>query len=386
MFATNGAAFSSILPWYPTFKAQWGLSDAVFGLIVACFAAGSLLSTVLPSLAVARFGPRRVVVVGTVALAVFVAVVGWSVSGLVLAALLLVIGVLDAIVDVSQNVAAVQVQDRLGVSIMSSMHAFWSVGAVLGGATATAAAAGGVDVRVHLLVVAVAVAVLVVLAAWLTGPVGNGTGPAPVERSRTDVRRGAGLGRVLLLALPVAVVATSGTVIEDVANNWAGVASVELAGTALGTAGVAFTVVLAAQTVGRFTGDWFIQRFGRVATARAGGVLIAVGGVVVVSATAAAPLYIGLAFAGFGCATLVPSAFAAAARLPGISQGAGVTVVSWLMRVGFLATSPFIGLLSSVADLRWALGLLVMVGLLVVGTAHALREPRGRAVEHADPR
>lgn len=386
MFATNGAAFSSILPWYPTFKAQWGLSDAVFGLIVACFAAGSLLSTVLPSLAVARFGPRRVVVVGTVALAVFVAVVGWSVSGLVLAALLLVIGVLDAIVDVSQNVAAVQVQDRLGVSIMSSMHAFWSVGAVLGGATATAAAAGGVDVRVHLLVVAVAVAVLVVLAAWLTGPVGNGTGPAPVERSTTDVRRGAGLGRVLLLALPVAVVATSGTVIEDVANNWAGVASVELAGTALGTAGVAFTVVLAAQTVGRFTGDWFIQRFGRVATARAGGVLIAVGGVVVVSATAAAPLYIGLAFAGFGCATLVPSAFAAAARLPGISQGAGVTVVSWLMRVGFLATSPFIGLLSSVADLRWALGLLVMVGLLVVGTAHALREPRGRAVEHADPR
>lgn len=171
----------------------------------------------------------------------------------------------------------------------------------------------------------------------------------------------------------MAIVATSGTVVEDVANNWAGLASVELAGVAVGTAGVAFTVVLAAQTLGRFTGDWFIQRFGRVATARAGGVLIALGGVVVVSSSTPLPLYTGLALLGLGCATLVPSAFAAAARLPGLSEGAGVTVVSWLMRLGFLATSPVIGLISSATGLRWALGLLIAVGLLVVISAAALR-------------
>ncbi|AGF72118.1 MFS transporter [Corynebacterium halotolerans] len=388
MFATNGAAFSSILPWYPTFKAQWGLSDAVFGLIVACFAAGSLASTVLPSLAVNRFGPRMVVVTGTAVLAALVAVVGWSVSGLMLAVLLLAVGVLDAVIDVSQNVAAVRVQDRLGISVMSSMHAFWSLGAVLSGALGTAAAAGGVDVRVHLSAVALAVAALVVFAAWLTGPVGEGTDADPGadgDGSGSGTRRrGPGPGRLLVLALPVAVVATSGTVVEDVASNWAGIASVELAGTALGTAGVAFTVVLAAQTVGRFSGDWLIQRFGRVAAARSGGVFIALGGVVVVTATAAAPLYVGLALVGFGCATLVPSAFVAAARLPGLSEGAGVTVVSWLMRLGFLATSPVIGAVSSVTNLRWALGLLIVVGLLVVVTARALREP-ARVVERRDP-
>lgn len=375
MFATNGAAFSSILPWYPTFKVQWGLSDAVFGIIVACFAAGSLLSTVLPSLAVTRFGPRRVVVWGTLLLCLLVAAVGWSPSGLVLAVVLLLIGVTDAIIDVSQNVAAVRVQDSLGISIMSSVHAFWSLGAVAGGVVGTAAASAGVDVRIHLAAVVTGVAVLVVLATWLTGPVGRGADPTPDPGSGTDPARprGPGLGRVLLVALPVAIVATSGTVVEDVANNWAGLASVELAGVAVGTAGVAFTVVLAAQTIGRFTGDWFIQRFGRVATARAGGVLIALGGVVVVSSATPLPLYTGLAFLGLGCATLVPSAFAAAARLPGMSEGAGVTVVSWLMRLGFLATSPVIGLISSMTGLRWALGLLIVVGLLVVLSAPALR-------------
>src|SRR5699024_1743520 len=251
---------------------------------------------------------------------------GWSPSGLVLAVVLLLIGVTDAIIDVSQNVAAVRVQDSLGISIMSSVHAFWSLGAVAGGAVGTAAASAGVDVRSHLAAVVTAVCVLVVRATWLTGPVGRGADPTPDPGSGTDPARprGPGLGRVLLVALPVAIVATSGTVVEDVANNWAGLASVELAGVAVGTAGVAFTVVLAAQTIGRFTGDWFIQRFGRVATARAGGVLIALGGVVVVSSATPLPLYTGLAFLGLGCATLVPSAFAAAARLPGMSEGAGV--------------------------------------------------------------
>lgn len=375
MFATNGAAFASILPWYPTFKVQWGLSDAAFGIIVACFAAGSLLSTVLPSLAVTRFGPRRVVVWGTLLLCLLVAAVGWSSSGLVLAVLLLLIGVTDAIIDVSQNVAAVRVQDRLGISIMSSVHACWSLGAVVGGVVGTAAAAAGIDVRVHLATVMTGVALLVVFATWLTGPVGQGVdlAPDPGSDSNPTGPRGPGLGRVLLVALPVAIVATSGTVVEDVANNWAGLASVELAGVAVGTAGVAFTVVLAAQTLGRFTGDWFIQRFGRVATARAGGVFIALGGVVVVSSSTPPSLYTGLALWGLGCATLVPTAFAAAARLPGLSEGAGVTVVSWLMRLGFLATSPVIGLISSVTGLRWAFGLLIAVGFLVVISAPALR-------------
>lgn len=179
------------------------------------------------------------------------------------------------------------------------------------------------------------------------------------------------------LTLPVALVATSGTMIEDIANNWAGLASVELVGVELGQAGVAFTVVLAAQTIGRFTGDRLIDAFGRVAVARTGGALIALGGGLVMAATSPGLLYLGFALAGFGCATLVPSAFAAAARLPGVSEGAGVTAVSWLMRVGFLATSPVLGGLSAATDLRWALGLIVVAGVVVTVLASALRESPG---------
>lgn len=378
MFATNGAVFASVLPWYPTLKQQWGLDDLVFGFVVAAFAAGSLGSTVLPSLAVGRFGPRRVVFWGTVALALLVAGVGWASSGLVLAILLLGVGLVDAVVDVSQNVAGVRVESRGRRSILSSMHAFWSLGAVAGGTAGTAAASAGWDIRAHLAAVAASVIGLVALAVLLTGPVPEvpaaADGPGGVEK-----RPGPGFGRIMLVTLPVALLATSGTMVEDIANNWAGLSSVELAGVAVGDAGVAFTVVLAAQMVGRFTGDRFIDRFGRVAVARAGGVLIALGGLAVVAASGPGLLYAGYALAGFGCATLVPSAFAAAARLPGVSEGAGVTAVSWLMRIGFLATSPVLGALSAVTSLRRALLLLVAAGVVVAVLAPALRSGPARA-------
>lgn len=381
MFATNGALFASVLPWYPTIKTQWQLSDLVFGLLVAAVAVGSLASTVLPSWAVGRFGPRAVVLVGTVVLAAVVAGIGWAPSAVVLAVALMAVGLVDAVVDVAQNVAGVRVQERLSRSILSSMHAFWSLGAVAGAAGGTLAAANGVDIRLHLGLVAVAMVILVAVGTWLTGPV-----PAdPAHNASGDAageRRGAGrrAGTAMWLALPVALVALSGTTVEDMANNWSALAAVEFAGIDVSAAGAAFTVVLAAQCLGRFTGDRLIDRFGRVRVARAGGVLISLGGLLIVTATSTAQLYAGLVLVGFGCATLVPSAFAAAARIPGVSEGAGVTAVSWLMRVSFLATSPLVGAVSEATNLRWALGLLILVGGVVAAFAPALRDPsRARA-------
>ncbi|HAJ52893.1 MAG TPA: MFS transporter, partial [Corynebacterium variabile] len=57
---------------------------------------------------------------------------------------------------------------------------------------------------------------------------------------------------VAVLALPLVAVALCGTVVEDVANNWAEVSGVQLAGLDLGVAGVAFTVAIGSQCIGRF--------------------------------------------------------------------------------------------------------------------------------------
>lgn len=374
MFASNGAIFAALLPWYPLLADRLDLSPVEFGFIVASFAVGAIVSSALPAPLIARFGAVPVAVVGTVLLALAIMSAGWAVTGWMFALSIFFAGFFDAVVDVAQNVAGIRVQDAVGRSILSSMHALWSLGGVASGALSTAAAASGIDMRLYLAVIGVLCVVLVSVGGAMIGAL---AAPRAEPASEHDAGSRAALWRMVgLAALPLVVIAICGTMVEDVANNWAAMAGVEIGGLEPQIAGIAFTVVLGSQCIGRFTGDLLIQRFGRVAVARTGGVLIALGGILVVT-TAAVPatLFIGLASAGYGSATLVPSALGAAAKLRGVSEGAGVTIVSWLMRVGFLITSPIIGGITDLVDLRWGLALLVVVGVATVLLSGALRTP-----------
>lgn len=388
MFASNGAIFASLLPWYPTLVKEWGLTDLQFGFIVAAMPLGSLVSSALPARIVSRRGPLFAAVGGTLIMAAVMVLIGQISGGPALAALLFAFGICDATADVGQNVAGTRVQDRSGRSIISRLHAYWSLGAASGGAIATWSAVAGNDFGLHLAVASALCLALVSVGAWL---VGDGAAPLPgelLDDAHADPGtaapgsgpKWAALRSAFLAVLPLAAVATAGTAVEDLGQNWGGLAAHELTGLAAASAGIAYAVFLSSQTLGRFLGDAFIDRFGRARVARAGSGLIAAGGVLVlVGGGIAEPVVLigGFALAGFGCATLVPSAFAAAASLPGVSDGAGVTLVGWLMRMGFLVTSPAIGVAATGVGLQVALGLLVVLGVVAAACSPALKVRAG---------
>lgn len=382
MFASNGVIFAALLPWYPLIAARLELNPVEFGFIVASFAVGALLSSAVPAPLVARFGPARVAVAGTALLAIAIASAAWMTTGWAFALCVFLAGFFDAIVDVAQNVAGIRVQDQISRPILSSLHALWSLGGLLGAAVATTVAAtGALDIRVHLAIVAVASVALVATGAMLSRRLART--PQAARHSPAEGNSGRKLWRIVFLAAaPLVVVAICGTMVEDVGNNWAAMAGVQIGGMAPEIAGVAFSVMIGSQCIGRFTGDLLIKRFGGSAVARTGGVLIALGGALIV-ATSGNPWLVlaGFALAGYGSATLVPSALSAAAKIPGISEGAGVTIVSWLMRVGLLITSPIIGTVTNSVGLRWALSVLLVIGAASMVFASSLREPGSQTRE-----
>ena len=81
---------------------------------------------------------------------------------------------------------------------------------------------------------------------------------------------------------------------------------------------------------------------------------------------------LGFAAAGLGVATLVPAAMHEADELPGLKPGTGLTVVSWLMRLGFLLSPPVVGAVADANGLRLGLVVVPIAGLLVVVTAGVL--------------
>ena len=62
----------------------------------------------------------------------------------------------------------------------------------------------------------------------------------------------------------------------------------------------------------------------------------------------------------------------AADELPGLKPGAGLTIVSWLMRVGFLLSPPIVGLVADASSLRVGLIVVPLVGVVVAVLAGVL--------------
>ena len=386
-FSSNGLVFAALLPWYPSMVEKLGLSSWEFGLIVGSFALGAIASSVMPATLISRFGANSVIVGSTVLLGASAALTAWSVNGWMMAACLFLVGFFDAIADVAQNVVGIAVQESLSRTILSSMHALWSLGGLLSGAAATFAASVGMDVRAHMGIVAIVAVMLVILARRMVGRLGETrhseesarAGHEVLVDEEADVDEDASNGEptsagafsrskraIVLMALPLAIVAVCGTALEDIANNWAALAAVELGGLSVTSAGIAFSIVIGSQCLGRFSGDLLVQRFGPRRIARLGGVFITLGGVAVVASVEPVMLLLGLAMIGYGSATLVPGALSAASQIPGVGRAAGVTLVNWIMRIGFLATSPLVGVVAAVGGLRWGLSLLILVGLITM--------------------
>lgn len=380
LFFTNGALFANLLPRYPQIKADLGIGNAAYGLAVAAFPAGAITAGLAAGVLVRRFGSARVAVGGTLLTGVGILAAGLAESVAVFAAALFLAGAMDAFTDVAQNAHGLRVQRRYGRSIINSFHAIWSVGAVTGGSMAAGAIAIGVPRGQHLLFSAVvfAVAACVALRYCLPGPdteaaeetaAGAGTpaaGSVPAAGRRTTC---------VLAAL--VLIATAGTLVEDAGSSWATLYLSDSLHASVALAASGYVALVGAQFVGRLIGDRLVDRFGQRTVARSGALIAAVGMGLALAVPTVPGTVLGFAAAGFGVATLVPAAMHEADELPGLKPGSGLTIVSWLMRLGFLLSPPFVGLVADASSLRVGLLVVPFAGVLVLLLAGALG-PRRR--------
>jgi MFS family permease len=378
VFGTNGAVFANLLPRYPQIKDALGLSNAELGTAVAAFPLGALLAGLTASTLVRRYGSSRVACFGMVVVAIGIFLAGLAPSWVLLASAMFVAGAADAVVDVGQNAHALRVQRRYGRSILNSFHAVWSIGAVLGGAMGSAAAGLGLPLPWHLGGSAV-LFVIVALAAFrflLPGPEDAEREPADEVARPVLALRSRAARRTLLVLGVLGVIASCGALVEDAGASWG---AIYLSGLGAGAAvaGLGFVALQGLEFVGRLLGDRLVDRFGQRAVARSGGIIVLVGMGLALAFPTIPGTIVGFGLSGLGVATLIPAAMHAADELPGLPRGTGLTIVSWLLRLGFLLSPPIVGLVADATSLR--LGLVVVPLAAVVIVVGVVVLPRDRA-------
>ncbi|TXL85423.1 MFS transporter [Streptomyces sp. IB2014 016-6] len=376
LFLTNGALFANLLPRYPEIKAGLGMSNAVYGLAVAAFPAGAIVAGPAAGVLVRRYGSARVAVVGTLLTGAGALAAGVAGSVPLLAVALFLAGATDAITDVAQNAHGLRVQRRYGRSIINSFHATWSVGAVTGGAMAAGAIALGLSRGQHLAISAVvfAAAACLALRHCLPGP--DAEPEAEDHQPKGPYDTGTAR-RTAYVLVALVLIATAGTLVEDAGNSWAALYLSDSLHASAALAATGYIALVGAQFIGRLIGDRLVDRFGQRTVARTGGLIAAAGMGLALAVPTLPGTVLGFAAAGFGVATLVPAAMHEADALPGLKPGSGLTIVSWLMRLGFLLSPPLVGLAADSTSLRVGLLVVPLAGVLVVLLAGVL-QPRRR--------
>jgi MFS family permease len=404
VFLTNGALYANLVPRFPQLKADLGLTNTAIGAAIAAMPLGALLAGLLAAAAIQRFRSSRVAALGIVLLAAVLFGAAFVPNGFALAAVLFAAGALDAVIDVAQNAHGLRVQRLYGRSIVNSFHGLWSIGAVLGGLMGSAAAGLNLSLGLHLGLSAVIFGAVALIAFrfMLPGPDGaaadapaasvtpgdvshtsaasatpadvaasSASPAAPADVSTAPAKRAWSGAAVRMLAV-LGVLAACGALVEDAGASWGAIYLRDELLTGAAAAGLAFVALQVAMTAGRLTGDRVVDRFGQRAVVRTGGLLAAAGMGLALAFPSLWATLIGFALAGLGTATLVPAALHTADELPGLPAGVGLTVVSWLLRVGFLLSPPLVGFVADLSSLRVGLLTVVVAGVVTVIAARVL--------------
>ena len=364
IFLLNGVGIASWAAHVPTVKQKFALSDAALGGALLAVAVGSVAALLLGGQLVARFGSRTVLITGAIGFCLILPLLLVAPTLVLLIALLCCFGATIGAMEVAANVEAFRVEERYGRPIMSTFHALFSVGGLLGAAVAGLSLSQGVPEVAHLTAVALGLAALT---AW--------GAPRMLPADAQSQATGSTIALPTGPLLGLGILAFCCLVAEGAMADWSAVYLRDSLGTGPGFAAAGYAAFSVAMAAGRFGGDNLRTRMRAVPLIRISGAFAAIGlGLAVLIAQPLVAL-VGFACVGLGLANIVPVLFAAAGRTPGTAVGTGVAAVASAGYFGFLVGPPVIGFVAQLTSLAGGLGLvtvlMAILALLAGGAARA---------------
>jgi MFS family permease len=355
-FLVSGFGFATWAARIPSIQRHLGLNEAELGGVLLAMPAGLMLTLPVTGILLRRFSSRQVMLVGAILYNLVLALLGQVTHTWQLVALLFCFGSSRNLLNISMNAQSVGVQARYGRSIIASFHGVWSVAGFAAAALGTLLVGHAVGTGPHFAAVA---AVLTVVAALnyrhsLALPPSPPTGRKPGWAWPDKALLGFGL------------VAFAAMACEGALYDWSSIYFEKAVRLPKTSATLGFATYMVAMTVGRFSGDWLVNRWGVRTVLLYSGVLIGTGLLLAAALPLPLPTGLGFVLVGLGVSCVIPLLFGMAGRLPGSSSATAVVGVSTVGYFGFLFVPPVVGFIAEAAGLRWSFGLMALFGALIV--------------------
>ncbi|CCM77748.1 MFS transporter [Rhizobium mesoamericanum] len=332
LFLMNGFIVGCWAPKIPEFAERLQLSKFQLGLMILVLGVGSLTLMPIAGSQIARYGSKLIAQITAVCLMPALLALTLAPNVVTGAVSIFLFGGFMGAMDVAMNANAVAVEQSMRRSIMSSCHAFWSLGGLIG------AGLGGLLIaKVGVLwhaQIATLLAAIVLGVAWgiiLADP------PHPDEKKEKL--------RLPLVPLPwlIGLMALFSMVPEGAVLDWGALYLRQELGASVALSGFGFAAFSLTMAVMRFGGDLVRDRLGGVMTLRICTLFAIAGMLLAAFAPNAEIAILGFALCGIGISNMVPIAFSAAGNIPGLRAGIGLSVVTMMGYSGMLVAPSAIG-------------------------------------------
>jgi MFS family permease len=370
-FAGFGVTWGMYAAAIPAIRAATGVSDGFLGAALSCVGLTALPAMLFAGRLIDRAG-RPAFVAALVLFAVTAPLPMVVTSGPALVVTLLVFGGCSGAFDVAINHAAVAAEATTGRRVLNRAHAVFSLGLLSGSLVLGASRSAGLTPRWPLAALG-----LVLLAgavpAW-AGLAGTHATPEPGPAQS---------GRAVWAEALVWVAGTLGVLallVESGLQQWSAVFLEDVLRTTPATSSLGPAVFAGAAAAGRMSGHFLGRAVGDVTLLVCAGLIAAPGAVLLATAGGPAVALAGLFLAGMGISVGSPTLYGfAGRRVPASARGRMVAAVSGIAYIGLLGGPGLVGQLAGLFGLRWAIGALAVIAVVMgVGSLTLRRWAAGR--------
>ena len=353
-FLINGFMVGAFNARIPDFKEILHISNGQLGAALLCSAAGLLMALGPTGRICAHRGSAWVAAPSAIGLAISTVIVGISHTFWQLCASLFIFGFFLAAQDVSMNTHAVAVEHEADKRFMSTFHAMFSLGALVGAFTGGLLSQWKVTIFQHTAgIAAITIFIALYFKSWWLP---NSIDIHPIEKHKHTRSK-----RRPAIFWALGLVMMCGQVGEGAAGDWGGVLSRNTFHATPFVSTLPYICFAITMVTGRFLGDRLATKFGTRKIVIASGLIASLGlsGGLIVGGMPG--VIAGWVFLAAGSSTVFPLIISMAGKMAKgrfadrMAPAEGMAMVSGVAYFGFLAGPPVIGFVANSIGLRWAM-------------------------------
>lgn len=358
--------------YIPKVKQNLALDDGQLGIALFCFALGILVFIPLVPIIAKRVGLGRTTIISVLLLALAFLLPVLMEHYIALCISLFLVGIFAGLTDITMNALVSEIEKEEGVVFMSAAHGFFSLGGVLGAGIGSLFIGYFQTPFLHMLNASVFV---IISNLFLYKNYIQIIGKEEKKEAEISFFSNVKLFQPLLAIAFVGMLIMAS---EGAIEHWSKLFLMEVVEVSSEQlAGLGFIVFSATMTIGRFWGDAISQRLGSFNTIMLGCIFGILGYSLILTTQLWAAIG-GFGFIGLGFSVIIPEVFRLAGNSKGVSSTAGISFVSGIGFLGFLAGPVLLGFISKNFSLKMSFVALLIACILVLFSTFIIKTTQSK--------